>query len=162
MKKEDITRKFNSFMGIIMMVMVVGAVWQVVSRYVFNMPSTITEDLLRYLLVWACMIGSMFAFYSGDHLALTLLADRLNPKQTRIYNIVIDLAILLLFIVFFIPGGLKLVSSAMKQLSPTLQVPMGYVFIIIPLTAILIAVIKIGAIVKNILALKVSNLKETK
>ena len=154
MTKEDITRKFNTLMGIIMMLMVIGAVWQVVSRYIFNAPSTITEDLLRYLLVWSCMIGSMFAFYSGDHLALTLLSDRLNTKQLIIYNIVLDLVILLFFIVFFIPGGIKLVVSAMKQLSPSLQLPMGYVFIIIPITAILISLIKVGAIIKNILALK--------
>ena len=39
----------------IMGIMVVAVCWQVITRYVLNNPSTVTEEALRYLLVWTTM-----------------------------------------------------------------------------------------------------------
>lgn len=36
----------------IMGIMVVAVCWQVTTRYILNNPSTVTEEALRYLLVW--------------------------------------------------------------------------------------------------------------
>lgn len=37
---------------IIMGVMVIAVCWQVITRYILNNPSTVTEEALRYLLIW--------------------------------------------------------------------------------------------------------------
>jgi TRAP-type C4-dicarboxylate transport system permease small subunit len=48
-------------------VMVFAAIWQVVARYVFASPPIWTEELARYAMVWAGMLGASCAFHAaGD------------------------------------------------------------------------------------------------
>ena len=42
---------------IIMGVMVIAVCWQVITRYILNNPSTVTEEALRYLLIWVTMVA---------------------------------------------------------------------------------------------------------
>lgn len=44
---------------IIMGVMVIAVCWQVITRYILNNPSTVTEEALRYLLIWVTMVGGL-------------------------------------------------------------------------------------------------------
>ncbi len=37
---------------LVLAIMVGIACWQVVSRYILGVPSTLTEEMLRFLLVW--------------------------------------------------------------------------------------------------------------
>ena len=43
---------------IIMGVMVIAVCWQVITRYILNNPSTVTEEALRYLLIWVTMAAA--------------------------------------------------------------------------------------------------------
>jgi TRAP-type C4-dicarboxylate transport system permease small subunit len=44
------------------LVMVASAIWQVVARYIFFAPPVWTEELARYAMVWAGMLGASSAF----------------------------------------------------------------------------------------------------
>lgn len=44
------------------LVMVGAAIWQVVARYIFFAPPVWTEELARYSMVWAGMLGASSAF----------------------------------------------------------------------------------------------------
>lgn len=46
-------------------VMVCAALWQVVARYLFASPPIWTEELARYSMVWAGMLGASCAFHSA-------------------------------------------------------------------------------------------------
>ena len=45
-------------------VMVGAALWQVVARYIFASPPIWTEELARYAMVWAGMLGASCAFHA--------------------------------------------------------------------------------------------------
>lgn len=45
--------------------MVGAAMWQVVARYIFSSPPIWTEEMARYAMVWAGMLGASCAFHSG-------------------------------------------------------------------------------------------------
>ena len=62
---------------IIMGVMVIAVCWQVITRYILNNPSTVTEEALRYLLIWVTMVGGAYAYGRRKHLAITA-ADQLS------------------------------------------------------------------------------------
>ena len=53
--------------------LVVCDVWQVLSRYIFSAPSTITDELSRYLFMWVAMIGAAYTTGQKRHLAIDLL-----------------------------------------------------------------------------------------
>ena len=52
---------------------------QVIFRYVLNLPLFWTEELARYCLVWASLLGSAVAVKRGQHIAVTIFMERLPP-----------------------------------------------------------------------------------
>ncbi|MBP0649952.1 TRAP transporter small permease subunit, partial [Mycobacterium tuberculosis] len=67
-------------------VMSVLIIYQVVARYVFNAPSSLTEELLRYSLIWLGILGAGYCFMLNKHLNLPLLVDAVSaPNAMRLH-----------------------------------------------------------------------------
>jgi len=114
--------------------------WQVFSRYVLQSPSTFTNELLEILLVWLSLIAASYAFGSNEHLALELLKSRLKKNSEFLVNIVIKLIILSFAIFVLIIGGLKAVDGMMSQSTPILQIPKGWLYLILPISGVIIII----------------------
>ena len=65
------------FLASLMAAIVLVVSWQVISRFVLNAPSSITEELSRTLLIWIGMVGAAFAYRTGQHLGLDILTRKL-------------------------------------------------------------------------------------
>ena len=63
-------------MAVAMFALIAGGFWQIFSRWILRNPSTFTDEFLRYILIWASMLGSAYCFYKDQHLALDLLKDK--------------------------------------------------------------------------------------
>ncbi|MEI6897794.1 MAG: TRAP transporter small permease [Psychromonas sp.] len=124
-----------------LMLLVVTVTWQVFSRYVLNDPSSFTDELSRYTMVWLGLLGASYLFGVRGHLAITLLANRANQFSTKL-NIALQLFINLLTFSFvalaMFKGGLALMSKTTQQLSPALQLPMSNIYAILPISAVII------------------------
>ncbi|PWC13911.1 TRAP transporter small permease [Brenneria corticis] len=121
----------------LIIVMVAIACWQVVSRYIFNAPSTFSEEFLRFSLVWLSVIGVAYVAGKHEHISLTLLLDKCPKKLTVGWNIVIQVVFILFAIYIMIIGGWRVSATAMMQISPSLQVSMGKVYYALPLSGVL-------------------------
>lgn len=121
---------------IIMGVMVIAVCWQIITRYILNNPSTVTEEALRYLLIWVTMVGGAYAYGRRKHLAITALSKRLSFKGQKILDIFVQ-AMVILFCVVVMIGGTRLVHTAADQLSAALQLPMPLIYASVPVGAIL-------------------------
>lgn len=97
---------------IIMGVMVIAVCWQVITRYILNNPSTVTEEALRYLLIWVTMVGGAYAYGRRKHLAITALSKRLSFKGQKILDIFVQAMVILFCVVVMIGGGTRLVNTA--------------------------------------------------
>ena len=64
--------------------------WQVFTRYVLNSPAAFTEELVKYSLIWTGFIGAAYAFSTREHMALTLVRDKLTGRPHQILVIFID------------------------------------------------------------------------
>ena len=60
--------------------MTIFATWQVASRYVFNNPSTVTEELVLICFVWMGLLGAAYLFGKQEHMAMTFLFDKLSDN----------------------------------------------------------------------------------
>ena len=49
---KTLNKILETVLGLLVAVMVLGCIWQVITRFVLNNPSKYTEELLRYLLIW--------------------------------------------------------------------------------------------------------------
>ena len=125
---------------VIMAVMVINVTWQVFSRYVLQSPSSFTDELSRYLLVWLGMLGAAYVAGQGNHLAIDILPTKLTGEAKRKLLMVINLVIILFVIPVMIMGGANLVyiTYILEQKSATLQLPLAYVYMMIPFSGLLV------------------------
>ena len=116
--------------------MTILVTWQVVSRYVLNNPSTVTEELVLFSFVWMGLLGGAYLFGKNEHMAMTFLFDKLSEKnqiKVRIFFELVIMAFAVFILVFFFFYMSKL---SMGQLSSSLQIPMGYIYLALPLSGI--------------------------
>ncbi len=134
---------------ILLMLLLVGAVlWQVVSRYVFASPSSWTEEIARFLLIWIALLGAAHAFRSGMHLALDVLPRKLEGNSARALKLFTIGMVVLFSATVLVVGGVSLVflTWELKQYSAVLGLPMSLVYSVIPVSGLLICLYALGAI----------------
>ena len=128
----------GSICCLLLATMVCIACWQVISRYIVGVPSTTSEELLRFSLVWLSMLGMAYVAGKNQHISLTILVDKVSPAVRRWWMIVLQLTFAAFSIWVLIIGGLKISSISMLQISPALGIPMGKIYYALPVAGILI------------------------
>src|SRR5699024_11333416 len=81
---------------VLLALMTVLVLFQVFTRYVLGTPAAFTEELVRYALIWVSFIAATYAFLQREHMALTLVADRLPAAARRGLRLAIDVLVLAL------------------------------------------------------------------
>ncbi|MCY3997900.1 MAG: TRAP transporter small permease [Flavobacteriaceae bacterium] len=131
----------ESVLVIIFGLLVVNVVWQVVSRYVINQPSSFTEEFARFALIWLTVLGT--AYINGQrqgHLSMDFLLRRLsNHKRQKRQKLIQVLMAIFAFVVMVIGGGNVVYTTlSLGQTSPSLLIPLGYVYVIVPISGLII------------------------
>ena len=108
-KVKNVMNKILSAASVVLLVFMTSLVlWQVFTRYVLGKPAAFTEELVKYSLMWTAFIGAAYAFFTRDHMSLTIIKDKLTGNKRKILLLVIDVLILLLAVFVFVIGGFKL------------------------------------------------------
>ena len=105
--------------------------YQIVTRYFFNRPSTVSEELLTYAFTWMALLASAYVFGKRDHMRMGFLADKLIGAPRKYLEITIDLLTFLLAAVVMVYGGISITKLTMIQKTASLQVPITGVLIMI-------------------------------
>lgn len=113
--------------------------WQVLSRYLLHSPSSVSEEVARFLLIWISLIGAVYCYRTKAHLGLDILTNKLAEKQQKIATIFAHLMVLIFSAFVLVIGGIRLVQLSFNpiQISPTLGLPMGYLYCVLPFTGLL-------------------------
>jgi TRAP-type C4-dicarboxylate transport system permease small subunit len=104
-------------------------------RYIFNSPLTWSEELAVFAMVWLTFIGSVICMRDREHIEIEILVDHLPPKLRRVV-IVVSRMISALFLLLLAWYGLELTMENFSTKSAANGIPMGYVYVIIPLGAL--------------------------
>ena len=120
--------------------MVIIVTYQILVRYIFNSPSTVSEELLTYSFTWMSLFAAAYVFGKREHMRMGFLADKLNKKKLTILNSIIEIIIIAFALIVMVYGGISITSLSMTQKTASLGIPMGYVYIVIPITGVVIAV----------------------
>lgn len=134
--KRLVDRLLGNFLVLLMAVSVVNVLWQVFTRFVMGNPSSFTEELARFLLIWIGVLGAGYGVGRHDHLALELLPEYLEGPRYEWLQVLIQVCIALFATSVMIIGGLRLVilQLSLGQISASLEVPVGYVYLVLPLS----------------------------
>ena len=124
----------------IMGIMVINVLWQVFSRFILQSSSSWTEELARFLLIWVGLLGAAYTTGQRMHLAIDLLPQYLSGKSARRLNRIIQSMVVLFAFFAMVIGGIRLVylTLILEQTSAALSVPMGVIYMAIPISGILI------------------------
>lgn len=119
---------------------VINVLWQVFTRFVLRNPSPYTEELARYLLIWVGLMGASYAVSKRMHLAIDVLTARWKGKRKYVSELFIQACIFLFALFVMVIGGKSLVNItlSLEQVSAALRVKIGYVYLVVPLSGILI------------------------
>lgn len=124
----------------IFMLMVLVGTYQIVVRYLFNSPSTVSEELLTYGFTWMALLSSALVFGRREHMRMGFLADRFSGIGRRLLEIITEGLILLFVAIVMIYGGYAIVQLTMSQQTASLGVPMGVVYLAVLFSGIVTAV----------------------
>ena len=115
-------------------ILVVDVLWQVCSRYVFSSPSSWTEELATFLLIWVGLLGAAVAFREHAHLGIEYLPARMSPRIRCAVEVLALASTALFCVLVLVYGGATLVirTVSLLQTSPALGLPMGYVYLALP------------------------------
>ncbi len=125
---------------VIMGVMVINVLWQVFTRFVIKNPSTYTEELARFLLMWVALFGASYAVSKRLHLAIDYFTLKFTGKTKLYSRLFIDFCVFAFALFAMVVGGIRLVTLtlALEQVSAALQIKLGYVYLVLPLSGFLI------------------------
>jgi TRAP-type C4-dicarboxylate transport system permease small subunit len=138
--REKIDKVLEGFLVLIMSILVLDVLWQVTSRYVLSSPSSFTDELAGFLLIWVSLFGAAYVTGKKEHLAIDLMLQNATPKRREILETIINVSIVLFALFVLVIGGIWLVYTrfALEVKSAALQLPLGYVYIVLPISGLLI------------------------
>lgn len=147
--RKKIDKILEIFLVVLMSTLVIDVVWQVASRYILSNPSSFTDELAVFLLIWVGMAGAAYVKGRNEHLAIDILPDKLKPKNKNRLMIFINTLIIIFSLTIMVTGGAWLAYTRfqMGQVSSALQVPLGYVYAIVPASGILMIYYSIDDII---------------
>lgn len=126
--------------AIIFAFMVGIGTYQIVTRYFFNKPSTVSEELLTYSFTWMALLSSAYVFGKRDHMRMGFIADNITGMSRKILEIAIEILVMVMVAAIMIYGGTAIMKLTMIQKTASLGIPMGVIYTIIPTSGVLIFV----------------------
>jgi len=120
---------------------VLNVLWQVITRFLLNNPSSYTEEIARFLLIWIGLIGAAYGIGRKIHLAIDVLRQKLPEDKKRVVNFFIHGVVFIFALIVMIIGGIYLVilTFELHQISAALQLKLGYIYLAVPISGTLMA-----------------------
>jgi len=128
---DRIEKALDAVLVLMMIVMGGAVVLQVISRYIFNNPTSWSEELARYLFVWITFLGAAVVIRKRRHVDVTVLTDRLPPSAAKVVYLVSDVAVLFMLGALTWAGA-GLAIMAHRQLSAAMDLPMSLAYSAMP------------------------------
>lgn len=139
--REIVNTTLEWMLILLMSVLVLDVLWQVFSRYIMSSPSSYTDELAGYLLIWVGLLGAAYVAGKREHLAIDLLLQRSSKEQKFKLELIISVIVILFAITVLVIGGSWLVYTRffLSVKSSALGMPLGVVYLVLPISGLLIA-----------------------
>ena len=82
--RSQIDSVLEKVLVFIMSLMVINVLWQVFSRYLLANPSSFTDELARYLMIWVGVLGAAYVAGKGNHVAITYFSEKFSSSNLKV------------------------------------------------------------------------------
>lgn len=137
---NGLDRSLANLVVLLMGSLVLVVTWQVAARYLLGSPSSVTEEIARFLLIWIGLLGSAYAYRKKMHLAFDYLLRKQSETLQKRFEMGIHALIGIFSLLVLVVGGGRLVQLSLElgQRSAALQVPLGVVYLVLPLSGLIV------------------------
>ncbi len=153
--KNGLDRGIETLVATLMAVLVLDVTWQVFTRYVLADPSSWTEELATFLLIWVGLLGACVALHRKAHVGIDYFVMKLPPGIRGWTECVVHLATGLFSAGVLGYGGMVLVTRTLvlDQTSPALGIQMGWVYLALPVSGFFMTLYSLEFLVQSLAAL---------
>lgn len=140
----------NRLVVLLLVLLIVDVSWQVITRFLLPQPSSFTEEIARFLLIWISLLGAAVAYRNKDHLGFDLIVSKVPIRhQSKIAAFNSLVACFLAIVVLGIGGGnVVYIVYTLEQYSSVLGINMAYIYMVIPVTGILFLLFAVDNLLK--------------
>lgn len=106
---------------------------QVFFRYVLNNPLAWSEELARFLSIWLVYISAAIVLRDDSHMSMDYFV-KLLPHKAQAWIDAAGKLIISIFLFIGVKESFTIIRITMMQLSPSLDIPMGLIYLALPVS----------------------------
>lgn len=150
--KKMLDRLLETLVMVVVAVLVLDVLLQVFTRFVLNKPSSWTEELAVFMLIWVSLLGAAVALGRGAHLGIDYFVGKLPERVRLATEVFVFFCIAAFSFLVMVLGGIDLVRSTLElgQPSPALNVQMGHVYLAVPISGFFLTLYAAIALVERL------------
>ena len=154
--KKVLDRLLELLVIVVMAVLVLDVLWQVFTRLILKDPSTWTEELAIFMLIWVSLLGAAVALGRGAHLGIDYFVGKLPVRAKLATEVLVFFVVAAFSLLVMVVGGIDLVASNLQlgQESPALRVKMGYVYLAVPISGFFLTLYAVIGLVERVAQLR--------
>lgn len=142
--------QLETSLKIVLLVLVAGIViatmLQIVARFILMVSIPWTDELARYLMIWASFIGLGVAYRKRALICVEFFREKLPPHLLKTALLISDL-LCSLFAIIIVIYGVQLCIQNAGQVSPSMRISLGIIYAIVPLGCFLFVLFAFESVV---------------
>ena len=153
MKKViDIFNKIEEWILVVLMSALAVIVFLQVIFRLFSGSLPWSEEISRYITIWASFLGASYGFRYGAHIGVEAFKAWLPFRARRVVDLLANLAVIILAALMMYYGYSIIVNVHLKfgQVSPAMRMPMWIAYLAIPVGYLFMILRNIGLCVDAI------------
>jgi len=120
---------------VLLLVLLILDVWLgVIVRYLIPIGWTFTEELARYLMIWAALLAVSSGISHREHIGMLVIFDQYPPRVQKGLAVAFDVIAFGFFAIIFF-YGLGFVERGFSRFTMIENIPKAYPFMGVPLAA---------------------------
>ncbi len=149
--RAKIDKILERLLILIISIMLIAVIWQVVSRYLLGVPSTLTDEVASFSLIWLGLFGAAYATGKELHLAIDLIPSKIIQRSPNLFAGIVAIAVLVFALLVMVIGGIRLcwITYTLDQRSAALEVPLAYIYLVVPISGLLIVYYSVDIFLKK-------------
>jgi TRAP-type C4-dicarboxylate transport system permease small subunit len=119
---------------VLTVIMVILVFFQVIFRYVFFYSISWSEEFATFIFVWIVLLGSAVGIRTRQHLGIDTIVQYFPKKTIQILGLVTHFVVILFFFVVLLSSW-EVAMANMARRANTVDIPMGYIRMALPIMA---------------------------
>ncbi|MBN1758418.1 MAG: TRAP transporter small permease [Chitinispirillaceae bacterium] len=149
---EGVTKILSFVLIVLMALIVIDVTWQVFTRFVLRTPSGFTEELAGFLLIWIGLLGASYTYCKKAHLGIDTVVAKFSGRRKVAAEVGVAAMVFFFALFIMVIGGARLltITFTLRQISPAMKIPMGYIYSVLPISGLLFMYYSVAAMFETV------------